>query len=94
MDLSAAPRVVDLSDATHKDVRRIVALWNSRLSRWGGPFLGGAEWGIVDAFFTPVATRFRTYGVVLSSFGDTGPAGAYCERLLERPEFLAWQADI
>jgi len=94
MDLAAEPRVVDLSDATHKDIRRIVALWNEMLARWGGPYLAGAEYGIVDAFFTPVATRFRTYGVVLSSFGDTGPAGAYAERLLERPEFLDWLADI
>jgi glutathione S-transferase len=92
MDLSAEPRVVELSEATHKDVRRIVALWNEMLSRHGGPFLAG-EWSIADAFFTPVATRFRTYGVMLSDFGDAGAAGEYCERLLETPEFKAWEAD-
>jgi glutathione S-transferase len=92
MDLSAEPRVVELSEATHKDVRRIVALWNDMLARHGGPFLAG-EWSIADAFFTPVATRFRTYGVMLSDFGDAGAAGEYCERLLETPEFKAWEAD-
>jgi glutathione S-transferase len=92
MDLSAEPRVVELSEATHKDVRRIVALWNDMLARHGGPFLAG-QWSIADAFFTPVATRFRTYGVMLSDFGDAGPAGEYCERLLETPEFKAWEAD-
>jgi glutathione S-transferase len=81
-----------LSEATGKDIRRIVVLWNGLLERFGGPWLGGAEWSIADAFFTPVATRFRTYGVKLSDYGDAGPAGAYAERLLERPEFKAWEA--
>ncbi|MDB5443740.1 MAG: Glutathione S-transferase domain [Phenylobacterium sp.] len=92
MDLTATPRVVELSEATHKDLRRIAALWNELLRRHGGPWLGGGEWSIADAFFTPVATRLRTYGVLLSDFGDSGPAGAYAERLLETPEFKAWEA--
>jgi glutathione S-transferase len=92
MDLAAPVHVATLSQATHKDIRRIVALWNGLLSRFGGPWLAGAEWGVADAFYTPVATRFRTYGVKLSDFGDAGAAGQYCERLLERPEFRAWEA--
>lgn len=94
MDLAAPVHVAELSEATHKDIRRIVALWNDLLARFGGPWLGGAEWGIADAMFTPVATRFRTYGVKLSDYGDAGPAGEYSERLLQRPEFKAWEADI
>jgi glutathione S-transferase len=93
MDLAAEPRVVELSEATHKNVRRIVALWLDLLGRFGGPFLGGAQWGIADAFYTPVATRFRTYGVMLSDFGDDGRAGEYAARLLEQPEFLEWERD-
>jgi glutathione S-transferase len=93
MDLAGEPRVAELSEATHKDLRRIARLWTSLLDRLGGPWLGGAEWGIADAFFTPVATRLRTYGVRLSDFGDSGAGGAYAERLLERPEFLAWEAE-
>lgn len=94
MDLAAAPTTAELSEATQKDVRRIVALWNGLLGRFGGPWLGGGEWGIADAFYTPVASRFRTYGVRLSDFGDAGAAGEYAGRLLARPDFLAWQADI
>lgn len=82
----------DLSEATQKDVRKITERWNQLLKRSGGPFLLG-EWSIADAFYTPVATRFRTYGVHLSDYGDAGAAGAYCERLLETPEFLAWEAE-
>src|SRR6185369_15150060 len=92
MDLAAPIRAVELSEATHKDLRRIAELWNAMLARFGGPYLAGAEWGIADAFFTPVATRLRTYGVRLSDLGDTGPAAQYAARLLECPEFLAWQA--
>jgi len=92
MDLNAPLSVADLSEPTRKDLRRIAELWNDLLDRFGGPWLGGAEWGIADAFFTPVATRLRTYGVRLSDFGDGGAGEQYAERLLERPEFLAWQA--
>ncbi|MFZ5721614.1 MAG: glutathione S-transferase family protein [Pseudomonadota bacterium] len=92
MALDVEPRAVELSEATHKDIRRIVKLWNDMLARFGGPFLAG-DWSIADAFYTPVATRFRTYGVRLSDFGDAGPAGEYAERLLETPEFRAWEAD-
>lgn len=93
MDLTAPIAAVELSEGAQKDLRRIAALWNALLARFGGPYLAGAEWGIVDAFFTPVATRLRTYGVRLSDHGDAGPGQQYAERLLERPEFLAWQAE-
>lgn len=91
MDLAAEPHVAGLSPATAKDIRRITALWSAMLSRFGGPFLAGG-WSIADAFYTPVATRFRTYGVKLSDYGDAGAAGEYAERLLEQPEFLEWEA--
>jgi glutathione S-transferase len=94
MDLAAEPGTITLSEACAKDVRRIVALWSGLLARFGGPWLGGAEWGIADAFFTPVATRFRTYGVRLADYGDAGAATAYSERLLARPEFRAWEAGV
>lgn len=92
MDLTAAPHHPSLSPATEANIRRIVRLWSDLLARSGGPFLCGG-WGIVDAFYTPVASRFLTYGVRLSDYGDIGPAGAYCERLLETPEFKAWVKD-
>jgi glutathione S-transferase len=94
MDLAAEPSAVTLSEATHKDIRRIVELWNGLRERFKdrGPFLLG-DWSIADAFYTPVATRFRTYGVQLSDFGDRGEAGRYAETLLETGEFKAWEAD-
>jgi glutathione S-transferase len=91
MDLSFREEVT-VSEATHSDLRRLVELWSGLLTRFGGPFLVG-EWSIADAFFTPVATRLRSYGLRLSDYGDLGPCGAYAERLLETPEFLEWEKD-
>lgn len=91
MDL-AVRTTAEISEATAVNIRRIVALWSGLRERFGagGPFLLG-EWSIADAFYTPVATRFRSYGVKLSDHGDLGPAEAYCALLLEQPEFLQWE---
>lgn len=84
----------ELTEATATDVRRIVALWSDLRRRFEakGPFLVG-EWSIADAFFTPVATRFRTYGIALSDYGDAGLAGRYNETLLEQPDFKRWERE-
>lgn len=84
--------VEPMSPEVEKDVRRIVALWLGLLDRSGGPFLLGG-WSIADAFFTPVATRFESYGIDLKICGDDGRAQAYVEALLRTPEYLAWLAD-
>ena len=89
MDLSFR-EAVTVSEATHNDLWRLVELWSGHLKRFGGPFLVG-EWSIADAFYTPVATRLRSYGLILSDYGDAGACGAYAERLLETPEFLDWE---
>ncbi len=91
MDLSAAPAAVQLSALAQKNVRRIAALWNDLLDRHGGPFLL-EDWSIADAFFTPLATRLRTYHIDLGDYGDEGGAAEYATRLLQTPEFLAWEA--
>jgi glutathione S-transferase len=89
MDLGLRQEV-EVSPATHKDLRRLVELWSGLLSRFGGPFLVG-DWSIADAFFTPVATRLRSYGLRLSDYGDQGLCADYAERLLQAPEFLEWE---
>ena len=89
-----AVRSVELTPAAEANIRRIVALWSQLRAAYQaqGPFLVGG-WSIADAFYTPVATRFRTYGIDLAAYGDEGLAAAYCETLLSTPEFLEWQAD-
>jgi glutathione S-transferase len=92
MALEAEPTTANLSEAAATDERRIVSVWRELIGRSGGPYLGG-EWSIADAFFAPVATRFRTYRIDLAAHGDDGTAAAYRDRLLTLPEFLAWEKD-
>lgn len=75
------------SAALLRDVARIDELWNEGLRRFGGPFLAGAAFSAVDAFFAPVAFRVQTYGLELSE-----AAAAYARRLLERPAMREWYA--
>ena len=75
-------------DALQKDIRRVEELWCEGLDRFGGPYLAGSEFTTVDAFFCPVASRIRTYGLEL---GDR--AAAYAHRLLDLPAMREWHAD-
>ena len=68
------------------DIARITALWREGRERFGGggEFLCGA-FGIVDAFYCPVAFRFDSYGVELD-----GAPSAYQRALLAVPAMREW----
>ena len=70
----------------HASAGRAVA-HDARPVRPGGPYLFG-DWSVPDAFFTPVATRFRHYQIDLAAHGEDGTAAAYCATLLAQPDFL------
>ena len=74
---------------TATDIARIDTIWREGRERFGqeGEFLCGA-FGIVDAFWCPVAYRFRSYGVAL-----TGASASYCRSLLAFPAMQEWAAD-
>jgi glutathione S-transferase len=74
-----------VSPALQKDIDRLGEAWSEGLQRFGGPFLGGSEFGIVDAFFCPVAFRVQTYGLQLPK-----PAADYARRLLALPSMREW----
>ncbi len=75
-----------LSPDAQGDIERIEELWTMLRRKYadGGPFLCGAR-GIVDAFYAPLASRFRTYNIALSPL-----AQAYCTTLFTDPAFRAW----
>lgn len=83
-------RVDDVPPALAQDLARIAALWSDGLARFGGPFLAGAAFTAVDAFYAPVAFRVQTYG--LDERIGAVPA-AYAARLRELPAMRAWYAD-
>ncbi|MBZ2167371.1 glutathione S-transferase family protein [Marinobacter sp. F4216] len=78
----------EVTPALAKDIKRVDALWQEGLSRFGGPFLAGAEFSAVDAFYAPVVFRFQTYGIALSD-----SAAAYVERMLKYPPMVDWYED-
>lgn len=87
MNLKRAPRAVPTSPAAAADIARVQALWSAALEHSKGPFLFG-DFGIADAFYAPVATRFRTYAVPLCAV-----CAAYCERLHALPALRQWYAE-
>ena len=74
-----------VSPALQHNLKRLDELWNEGLSRYHGPFLAGASFSAVDAFFAPVAFRVQTYNLALSE-----SAAAYLQRLLELDAMRDW----
>ena len=73
------------SEALKHDLFRLEGLWNDGLTRFGGPFLAGAAFTAVDAFYCPVAFRAQTYGLEFAE-----QANAYVRRLLDLPAMKEW----
>ncbi len=66
------------------DLARIVQMWSGLLDAHGGPMLFG-EFGIADAYFAPVGTRIKTYGLPVPPH-----ITAYTERVQALPGVKAW----
>ena len=83
----AMVRAPDWDEATRRDLARLLSLWTELRTRFGGqePYLMGPR-TIVDAFYAPVAARFRTYAVTLPT-----AAQAYCETILSDSAFKQWE---
>jgi len=85
MSCAVRVRLHEQPAALRQDLERLEELWTDGLTRFGGPFLAGAAFTAVDAFFAPVAFRIQTYGLVLG-----GAAGAYATRLLDVDAMRQW----
>lgn len=68
------------------EAEEISDMWDELLGRHNGPFLFD-DWTIADAFYTPVATRFASYGLPRSVRSDT-----YISELMSDHHFLEWEA--
>jgi len=69
------------------DVDRIVQMWTGLLDAHGGPMLFG-EFSNADAYFAPVGTRIKTYGLPVPA-----AISAYIERVQALPGVKAWIDD-
>jgi glutathione S-transferase len=78
----------EISAALQKDLARIDELWSEGLDRFGGPFLAGDRFSVVDAFFAPVVFRLQTYQLTLSP-----KAMAYAQHMLAFPAMQQWYSE-
>jgi glutathione S-transferase len=87
MDCAIRVQLHGIDAPLQRDLSRLAELWNEGLARFGGPFLAGAAFSAVDAFFAPVAWRILSYGLPLDDVSL-----AYAQRLRELPGMQRWYA--
>ena len=74
------------SAACQANIDRIQTIFTTCREQHGadGPFLFG-RFSIADAFYAPVVSRFRTWGI-----GCEGAAAIYCETMWSLPSMQQW----
>jgi glutathione S-transferase len=87
MNVGVRVRLKPMSDALKANIARITELWEEGLARFGGPYLAGHEFSVVDAFFAPVAYRVRTYGL------NVGEGQAWVDHIIAHPAMQQWEAE-
>lgn len=86
MDIRLKMEIRHLTPDTVKDIERVISLWDTALQTSKGPYLFGTQFGIADAFYTPVVFRFLSYGVKISN----PLAAAYMRTIQEYPHVRSW----
>ncbi|GGB62613.1 glutathione S-transferase family protein [Blastomonas aquatica] len=87
MSVGVRAELLDIPPALQADIDRISEIFCDGLDRFGGPWLAGADFSAVDAFFAPVAYRVRSFGLPLAA-----PAKAWVGRMLSHPAMVEWEA--
>jgi glutathione S-transferase len=87
MNVGVRVKPKPMSGALKANAARIRELWEEGLSRFGGPYLAGAEFSAVDAFFAPVAYRVRTYGL------EVGKGQDWVNHIIAHPAMQQWEAE-
>lgn len=82
VNLKRRYRTFEPDDETRTDIERVCDLWRWARAEFNckGPHLFGENLSAADAFFAPVASRFRTYAVDLDD-----QSRAYADVLLQHP---------
>lgn len=76
-----------MSEGLRRNVERVRELFETGLARFGGPWLAGADFTAVDAFYAPVAFRIRTYGL------NVGQGQRWVDHVLAHPAMQQWEAE-
>ena len=87
MNVGVRVRPRPMSAALRRDVARVREIFEEGLARFGGPWLAGDAFTVLDAFYAPVAFRIRTYGL------DVGAGQAWVDHVLAHPAMRQWEAE-
>ena len=87
MNVGVRVKPKPMSEGLQRNVARVREIFEAGLTRFGGPWLAGAEFSAIDAFYAPVAFRIRTYGL------DVGKGQAWVEHVLAHPAMQQWEAE-
>ncbi len=89
MNIHRRSSIAEWSEPTQRDIDRVIALWDQALSSHHapGPWLYGQR-SIADAFYLPVVTRLRSYGIGLPE-----RVSAYSTVALNDTDFLEWESE-
>ena len=87
MTVGLTIRLNQVSADLNRDLQRISELWRQGLSTFGGPYLAGAHFTAVDAFYAPVVFRLNTY-----QLSEDVAVLDYMHHLLAHEAMQSWQA--
>ncbi len=87
MNVGVRVKPKPMSLGLRRNVQRLREIFETGLTRFGGPWLAGAEFSAVDAFYAPVAWRIRTYGL------DVGQGQAWVDQVIAHPAMQQWEAE-
>ena len=87
MNVGVRVQLKPMSQGLRRNVARVREIFEDGLSRFDGPWLAGAEFTAVDAFYAPVAFRIRSYGL------DVGEGQAWVDHILTYPAMQQWEAE-
>jgi glutathione S-transferase len=88
MNLGADRAGIGDTPDVRADIARIEAIWQTCLTRGGGPFLFGAQMSAADAMYAPVVARFLSYHPPLSDLSH-----AYCQSIRSHELVCQWYND-
>ena len=86
MNVGVRVKLRPMTVGLQRNIARLREIFEAGLTRFGGPWLAGAEFTAADAFYAPVAYRIRTYGL------DVGEGQRWVEAVLAHPAMLEWEA--
>jgi glutathione S-transferase len=87
MNVGVRVALKPMSPALARNVARVREIFEEGLQRFGGPWLAGPAFTAADAFYAPVAFRFRTYGL------DVGAGQAWVDQVLAHPAMRQWETE-